>query len=99
MGTPGQRRSKKYVFATSCVNSTAEKINAMRAPWKAQQISYKTFISKVDVKEVEKMLGYGNGLRLKNDWHVGFYRSRYEGKPCYYLVHSAIEYIWIDPTT
>lgn len=94
---PVEAVKKKYRFETSCVNSTAEKISAMTAPWMAKKVKAKTFFNYVDRKEVEKMLGYeGTDLRIRNDWHVGFYRSRYDGKPCYFLVHSAIEYVWVD---
>ena len=34
------------------------------------------------------------GLRLKDDWHVGYFKSTYDGKPCYYIDHSRIEYIF-----
>ena len=38
--------------------------------------------------------GSQRGLHLKDDWAVHFYRSRYDGAPCYYIEHSLIEHIW-----
>lgn len=38
--------------------------------------------------------GYGRHFPLSKDWHVAYYRSRFNGRPCYYIVHSAIEYVF-----
>ena len=38
--------------------------------------------------------GNQTGLRLVDDYAVHFYRSRYNGVPCYYIDHSSIEHIW-----
>jgi hypothetical protein len=35
-------------------------------------------------------------LTMKRDWHVGYYRSTFRGKRCVYVVHSAIEYIFVE---
>lgn len=35
------------------------------------------------------------GLTLKDDYHVRYARSRYREYPCYFVVHSAIEYIFL----
>jgi hypothetical protein len=40
-----------------------------------------------------------HGLTLKDDWHVAYYRSTFEGRKCYYLVYSAMEFIWCEKTT
>ena len=34
-------------------------------------------------------------LTLKKDWHVGYSKSTYQGKPCYFITHSAIEYVFV----
>lgn len=39
-------------------------------------------------------LHHTRGLTLKSDWHVGYFKSSFKGRPCYYLVWSAIEFIW-----
>ncbi len=87
---------RNFVFITDCVSSTGEKINAMKD--KSIDVSYKTFFRHVDWKTVSKMLGYdlhpSQGLTLKNDWHVSYHKSEYDGRPCYYLVWSAIEYVF-----
>ena len=88
-------------YRICCVDSTAEKIDAMVV--QAREITYKTArqsIGGATLDEWAQGMSYdtGNergGLRLKNDWHVGYHRSRYEAKPCVYIYHSAIEYIFV----
>ena len=52
-----------------------------------------------DLREFEKAMGYAasksEGLTLSQDWHVEYFRSTYAGHRAYYLVHSAIEHIWL----
>lgn len=66
----------------------------------AVQVSYRTFFRHcAGVATWAKHSGYATrsdkGLTLDKDWHVSFYRSKFRGKPCYYMYHSAIEYIWV----
>jgi len=52
----------------------------------ARKIKYKTFIRYVNIKELETMLGYTNSpLRIKNDYSVTFYRSKYNGQAYIYI--------------
>lgn len=83
----------KATYLTCCVNSTARLIDNMVGI--AKEITCKTFLRRADI-DVESF-GYvrrGKGLKLQNDWYVRFYKSRYGGKLCYYMVHSATEYIY-----
>ena len=43
--------------------------------------------------------GSRRGLFLSNDYHVRYYKSRYKGKPCYYIDHSCIDYVFIKNET
>lgn len=36
-----------------------------------------------------------NGLMMKDDYHVRYYQSRFLDEPCFYVVHSAIEFIFV----
>lgn len=89
-------RDKGYTFETNCVSANGDDINAMRDT--AKQISYQTFrksLTSTAFAAICDGLGYKRGeLTLKKDWHVGYYRGTYLGKPCVYLVWSAIEYIF-----
>jgi hypothetical protein len=32
---------------------------------------------------------------MQNDWAVRYHESKYKGKRCIYVWHSAYEYIWV----
>lgn len=100
---------EKFTFVTDCVHSTADKINAMIES--STQITWETFIKHVDIEEIRSLFGFyawhgesvpdgWNGrrklLHIKDDYTVTFNKGTYEDKPCYYIVHSAIEYIFQD---
>lgn len=87
-------------YETCCVNSTGPLIRAMVEA--AREISYATArkaIGGAVLDDWAKGMSYDTGrerggLRLKNDWHVSYHRSEYDGRPCVYVRHSAIEYIF-----
>ena len=91
-----------WYYHTCCVNSTAELIHALVDD--AEDIEYEEFRDAVGGEEVDKFaadMKYDTGdetggLRLEDDWHVSYHKSKYGGEPCYYLQHSGIEYIWLD---
>ncbi|MDD2460138.1 MAG: hypothetical protein WC328_01485 [Kiritimatiellia bacterium] len=88
---------KNYHYETSCVSSTAELIDAMTE--QARPVTLRTLRRHCRyLREWEKDMGYATdnqiGLRLQDDITVRFYRSRYDGMPCYYIDHSGIEHIW-----
>ncbi len=84
---------QKKQYLTNCVNSTAQKINDMVD--RAREITFETFARNCEWRSWAESIGYGPWLYLKNDYHVSFYRSVYEGKKCYYICHSCIEYIFV----
>lgn len=91
---------KRFTFHTTCVGSTAELIHAMQD--RAREVSWRTFRRHcAGLDEIARTLGYSHpkardgGLHLCKDWAVSFYRSRYDGQPCYYMDHSRIEHIWL----
>ena len=91
---------RKAEYLTCCVNSTAKLIDDMTD--QAREITYRTArrnISRKAFTDFEKWMTYDTGgerggLRLKDDWHVTYHKSRYKGIPCYYIQHSGIEYIF-----
>lgn len=87
----------RFSYLTCCVNSTAQLIDGMTES--AQPISLATFKRRVDWWDWAESQGYSRtsreGLILAKDWHVAFFKSKYDGRPCYYVVHSAIEYIFV----
>lgn len=88
--------TKRYRFETDCVHSTAEWIDEMTE--RAVDVTYRTVLRHCEgLLEWAQSVGYvvrGDGLKLKDDWHVGFHKSVYRGKPCYYVQWSGIEHIW-----
>jgi hypothetical protein len=96
--------TSRFTFLTNCVNcpgaDAGEAINAMKGA--ARIITRRTFAKHVDLKqlqELEKSLGYDHDLPMWKDWHVGYAKSVFRGKPCYYFTYSRIEFIFTAPTT
>ena len=86
------------IYTTCCVNSTNELITDMTDS--EVEITYRTFRKYAEgLDEWAKDMHYDArkdvGLTLRNDWHVSYHKSVYDGKPCVYLVHSHIEHIWV----
>lgn len=102
------RYRPQFQFETDCIHSTGPKIIAMTDA--AREVTWATFKQHVPVEQVqavfpfysyrgEKVNAAGNmtcPLHIKDDYAVGFWKSTYEGRPCYYITHSAIEYIWTE---
>jgi hypothetical protein len=92
---------KSYTFETSCIDSTGEAIDEMRGHPDHREITYETMqrnceglLLWANSKGYEKRANIGSGLTLRSDPYVAYYKSVYRGQPCYYLVWSAIEWIW-----
>ena len=80
-------------YVTFCVNSDAESITAMVDA--AIDIKPGTFFRHVSRAEIQELFGYAAGnLRIEDDYHVSYHRSKYRGERCYFMVHSATEYVW-----
>ena len=80
---------KEYLFETDCVSANGDDIIDMVD--EAREITVATFLKHADVDPTEW------GVDLRKDYHVRFYKSRYKGKPCYFLDHSSIEYVYVKP--
>jgi hypothetical protein len=98
-----------YEYETCCVNSTAELIDALTED--ARQITWPTFRKHVSWEQVRELFPFysyrgetynpdsgelTSGFHIKDDWPVSFWKSSYDGRPCYYLDHSRIEYIFTE---
>ena len=88
----------RYHYAGTCIESTCERITDMIEH--ARPVTLRTLRKHcVGLRDWERDMGYAvgagkKGLRLKNDWAVSFHKSRYDGRPCYFIDHSRIERIW-----
>lgn len=88
---------KEYFYRACCVELEGPDIQAMVD--KAQRVSLKTMKQHcAGLDEWAKNMKYErdarHGLTLQKDWHVTYWKSVFRRKSCYFLVHSAIEYIW-----
>ena len=82
----------RYAFTTTCVNATADLILDMVD--RAREVTWRTFTRYVPRHELRAC--FPGPPALEQDWHVRFYSSRFAGRRCYFLVHSAIEYVWTE---
>ncbi len=92
-------RKKSFRYLTCCVNSTAKLIGTMIDA--ARDITLRTFLRRVPAAELREVFpGYAwgpqKGLHLKDDWHITCHKSRYGGQSCYFVIHSAIEYVFVE---
>lgn len=86
-----------WYFETDCVASDGPSIDALLAS--ARPISYWTArrVLGSALARRARELGYGGrgGLKLRDDWHVAYYRGTYRGQPAVFFVWSAIEQIFV----
>jgi len=82
----------RYAFETTCVNSTANLILDMVD--QAREVTWRTFTRYVLRYELRAF--FPGPPALERDYHVSFYSSHFNGRRCYFLVHSAIEYVWSE---
>lgn len=87
----------KKSYLTCCVNARGSDIDDMRYNEKCREITYRTFLKHVSLEELSDITKsyYTKEFPLKNDLYVSYHKSFYKGEPCVYMVHSAIEYIFV----
>ena len=86
----------KFQYKTCCVDAPSGEVITDMVDI-ARQITINTFFRHVSRKEVSEMLGYDKFLRISQDYCVSFWKSKFMGELCYYVQHSAIEYIYTEP--
>ena len=95
---------KKFHYLRCCVDFPSGEVEHLTQMIDdAVDITYGTFIRHVDWKTVSDMFEYerhpNQGLTLKDDFHVSYHKSKFKGETCYYVRHSAIEYIFVPEAT
>lgn len=88
----------RYHYLTSCVD--CRDVYALdQMIEQGRKIGKKRFWEMVGRDQLEELFPdyawAGRGLKMWDDWHIAYFRSTFSHKPCLYLVHSAIEYIFI----
>jgi hypothetical protein len=91
---------KRFHYETCCVSAKGEDINEMTSHPKEREVTLATFRRHCsEFADWCKGMGYERGgLTIGHDWAISYHRSFYQGRPCYYAVHSCIEYIWVKET-
>jgi hypothetical protein len=81
-------------YETNCVNSTAELIEDMVD--NATEITFAELVDEVGQEQLDEVFPMYKDipLTLETDWSTSYYRSVYDGRPCVYVEHSRIEYIF-----
>jgi len=65
-----------------------------------EEITFRRFRMYIDDEDFERVvsdLGYDEHMAIEDDYHVRYYQSRLHGERVYYIVHSAIEFVFVDP--
>ena len=92
---------KHFVLAFDCTGVVLRDIPAFdRMIEEATEIRYQAFAGQCDqIREWGVDHGYEldarQGLTLKHDHAVCFYRSTYKGERCFFMRWSAIEFVWL----
>lgn len=93
------RRIKPYCYAGSCV--IVDDIDGLKAMLEQKRrITYPTFQRHCHALRLwARLMEYdrtrAEGLTLRDDRHVQYYRSRFRQQICYFLRHSGVEHIWM----
>lgn len=89
---------RKFHYETNCVDSNGPDIQAMIDA--SRDITYATFIKHCVWRTWAEAQGYETGylggLKLKDDWHVRYAKSVFQGRPCYYIIWSGIENVFTE---
>lgn len=101
--------AKRLALRSFCYAFNCTELRYADVPWledmieNAMEITFRTFSRRVDgLAAFADSMGYDVGrkrtgrLRLAKDGHVRYYRSKYKGQPAYFMVHSLIEYVFLE---
>lgn len=90
-----------YEYVGCCTQmegGNVQRLNEMIA--NEQKITLRTFRQYAHPKafaEILEALGYVRGGKpsISGDHMVGFYKSQWQGRPCVFMRHSAIEHVFV----
>jgi len=89
----------KYRFC--CVGARGKNLKALNYLMdNERQVTMETFRRNVNRNQrvlLESALGYNRKLPISRDYHVSYHKGKLpNGKPAYFLKHSAIEHVFHD---
>lgn len=89
------------VFVTRCVEALGEDITEMTDLNFEQEMDLDEFLvfytggDASKEHDLAESMGYDSLDQMRDDWHVSYHASFYRGEPCLYIVHSAIEHVYM----
>ena len=93
---------QRFRYTLSCAGDGRKETEALRLA--AKEVTREAFLHYVFIPDMsfrEKVLGYAvnpnDGILMRDDYHVRYYRSTFGGEPCVFFVHSAVEYLFSMP--
>lgn len=89
----------KHPLVARCNDGRASRTELQELDDNLREIKYRTFAKHVDVGTLSELLGYSfgrtnRGLRLRDDYHVRYGKSKFRGRTCYHLDWSAVDHIF-----
>lgn len=94
-----QQQQRRIEFIGTCVE--LKEVDLLAYDESARDINYRTFsrhLGAEGIQEIERAHGYGQALRLRQDYHVRYSRGKWQGKPAICMMHSAIHHLWFLPS-
>lgn len=91
-----------YRFHIRCVEADGGDITAMTEDPSSREVEYGELAMNVPEEELRTAFPTydwddpAEELTLESDWAVSYWQSVYRGEPCYYVVHSAIEHVFLE---
>ena len=101
----------KFVYLGCCINMEGGDVQRMvdSDKWEDKNTEDHRALELKEMKEKcsniqawAKTMGYVDnpeeGLTLENDWSLAYGKGDIKGVWCYWITHSCIEYVWVDPS-
>jgi hypothetical protein len=97
-----QDLASPFAYVTCCVDSSAELITPMVQSPARRRMGFQEFARALggSVREGRRLLDVvfpdyaASGMDMARDPFVRYYASQFDGMPCLYVAHSAIEYVF-----
>jgi len=92
-----KKAQKQYYYYKSCVDFD-EGMELQEMINRSKEITWKEFNEHVSDDQIRNAIGdiYDKtNFKIQDDYAVSFHKSFLSGISCYYLDHSAIEYIFL----
>ena len=89
---------EKFRYYCNCVNWDSSDLEGLESIVdNSTEITYHEMLEEVSLEQLHDIFPFYEDcpLTMEKDWSVRYHRSEYNGKPCVYVLHSAIEYVFV----